>query len=374
MAQGISRQAMKTILIADDNPANLGILFHCLDQGGYRTLVAQDGETALQMAKISKPNLILLDIIMPEMDGFSTCHALKADADTRNIPVIFMTALTDTADKVAGFQAGAVDYICKPFQQEEILARIRLHMMLQEQKDQLLRINREKEKILSVVAHDLKAPFSSVLGFLSLLRENYVEYTEKERRRFITHAHESTLKLYQMVEKLLDWTRSGGGFQDCQPEILNLSTLIQSTLSLFKESAENKNIGIRGKIPKTLHIFADANMMASVLRNIVSNAIKFTDPGGKITITAEATATGPEIRISDTGRGMTDIVLHNLLSGCCSTSAPGTDGETGTGLGMVICREFIEKNQGILSIHSKPGQGSTFVLCFPPPPPCFQKF
>ncbi|MCW7755266.1 hybrid sensor histidine kinase/response regulator [Desulfobotulus sp. H1] len=359
---------MKTILIVDDNPANLGILFHCLDQSGYRTLVAQDGETALKMAKISRPNMILLDVIMPEMDGFMACHALKSDSETRDIPVIFMTALTETADKVAGFQAGAVDYICKPIQKEEILARIHLHMMLQEQKNQLLRINREKEKILSVVAHDLKAPFSSVLGFLGLLAESYEDYTEKEKKRFIAHAHGSTLKLYEMLEKLLDWTRTGSGFNEWQPEILDLTQLIHSTVSLFKENAEKKKIRIRGKIPGTLYLFADANMIASVLRNLISNAIKFTDTGGRITITADQSPAGTEIRISDTGIGMNEQTVSSLLSGSCGKSTPGTTGECGTGLGMVICREFIEKNKGTLAIESTPSKGSCFILTFPPSP------
>lgn len=356
---------MKTILVVDDNPANLGILFHCLDQDGYRTLVAQDGETAFKMAKRTKPDLILLDIVMPEMDGYNTCHILKSDAETRNIPIIFITALSDTADKVAGFQAGAVDYICKPFQQEEILARIRLHMMLQDQKNQLLRINREKEKILSVVAHDLKTPFGSMLGFMGLLKEGYEDYTEKERKAFIGHAHASTVKVYEMLEKLLEWARSGGGFQDCQVERINLSPLIHATLSLFKESAEKKDIRIRGRIPKSLHIAADANMMASILRNLLSNAIKFTEPGGTVTFSAKKKGNQAEIRIADTGTGMREDLLENLLSGSCTATHPGTCGERGTGLGMAICLEFVEKNNGILSAQSRPGGGSTFILRFP---------
>lgn len=155
-----------SILIVDDQPVNLGILVECLKAAGFKTLVAANGEWALQQIDQIQPDLILLDVMMPGIDGFETCRRLKANATTREIPIIFMTALADLGDKVKGFEVGGVDYITKPFQQEEVLARVRTHVTIVAQRRQLEELNTRKDQFFSLIAHDLRSPVSSLRGLL----------------------------------------------------------------------------------------------------------------------------------------------------------------------------------------------------------------
>lgn len=356
---------MKKILVVDDNPANIGVLFECLEKAGFKTLVAQDGKDAIEMAENTKPDLILLDIIMPEMDGFTTCSRLKEIDSTNKIPVIFMTALTDTDNKVAGFDCGAVDYICKPFQQDEVIARINTHLTIQEQKNELLRLNREKEKMISVIAHDLRSPFNGILGLLDLLSDSFHGLTDEEKLEYIRHVNTSAKNVYQLVEELLNWVVSGSGDLEFKPKDINLFNIVESQVLVARDSASSKNIDIIIDIDSKISIYADSNMISAVIRNIVSNSVKFTRPNGSISIAAKASPGSVKIILKDTGIGMDKDVVDRISSGTKSFSSPGTDDEQGIGLGLIISREFISKNNGKLKIKSKPGRGSEFSIDIP---------
>ena len=358
---------MKSILIVDDNPANIGILFECLENEGFRIVVAQDGADAVEIARNTTPNLILLDIIMPEMDGFSTCIELKKYENTKDIPIIFMTALTDTDNKLKGFNLGAVDYICKPFQQEEVIARIKTHLTIQEQKNNLLRLNREKEKMISIIAHDLRSPFNGILGLLNLLTDSYHTIDDNERLQYIQYINDSAESVYSLVEELLTWIISGKGELDFNPKELELFKIAESSVSVARNNATSKNIHIKIDIDKDIKIFADANMISAVIRNIVSNSVKFTASGGEISVCASKNTHKIKLIISDTGVGMRNEVIDNILSGSGYLSTPGTANEPGTGLGLIISKEFIDKNNGSLDISSSPGKGTDFIINIPIP-------
>ena len=151
-----------TILLVDDDSKNLGVLFEYLSCYGFTVLLSQDGESAIQQAETEQPDLILLDVIMPVMDGVETCRALKARDSTKDIPVIFLTALSETTDKVKGFEAGGADYITKPFQQAEVLARVTAHITIRQQQQQLRKLNLSKDRFVSILAHDLRGPLNSL--------------------------------------------------------------------------------------------------------------------------------------------------------------------------------------------------------------------
>ncbi|MCP4119042.1 MAG: hybrid sensor histidine kinase/response regulator [Desulfobacteraceae bacterium] len=360
---------MKTILVVDDNPANLGLLFNCLDAEGFRTLVAQDGAKAVEMASRSRPDLILLDVIMPEMDGFEICRRLKQAAETRDIPVIFMTALADTESKVNGFACGALDYISKPFHQEEVIARINTHLTLQEQKEHLLRINREKEKIIAVVAHDLKGPFQVMFSYLQMLTDSYDRYTDERRKMYIQRISASTQASYSLVETLLNWVMAGDGTLEFSPGAFSVKDHADLAVSLSRNMADRKDISLDLAAGEGIRVFADANMIAAVLRNLVANAVKFTPRGGRVWVGADQTDGRIRIWVRDSGVGMTREMIDNILWGSDYESRPGTELETGTGLGLVICKEFVEKNNGTLEIESRVGQGSKFTVTLPGAPP-----
>jgi len=356
---------MKKILVVDDNPANIGILFECLENAGFKIMVAQDGGDAIEMAENINPDLILLDIIMPEIDGFATCRRLRQIDSIKNIPIIFMTALADIENKVRGFECGAVDYICKPFQQEEVIARINTHLTLKEQKDELLRLNREKEKMISVIAHDLRSPFNGILGLLDMLSQYFDDFTDEEKLNYIKHAELSAKNAYQLVDELLNWVVSGNGEIEFKPENINLSDIVESSVLVVRDNASSKYIEINIDIDKEIEIFVDSNMMSAVIRNLVSNSVKFTKPNGSISIKAESCEKSIKIILRDTGIGMDKEIVERLLSESGSISTPGTNNESGTGLGVIISREFINKNNGNLSIKSIPGRGSEFIIEIP---------
>lgn len=358
---------MNKILIVDDNPSNIRILFECLESEGFKIMVAQDGKDALEIAENIKPNIILLDIIMPDMNGYETCEALKKNEATKDIPIIFMTALTDTENKVQGFKAGAVDYICKPFQQEEVIARIKTHMTIQNQKNHLLRLNREKEKMISIIAHDLRSPFNGILGLLELLNESYESFETEERVKYIKYLKDSAEGVYIFVEELLTWIVSGKGKLDFKPDSINLKKLAESAVNISKNNASAKNITIETNIDEEYEIYADANMASAVIRNIVSNSIKFTKKEGNISITATKNNKMARIIISDTGIGMTKETIEKILDGTSLQSSNGTDNESGTGLGLLISKEFIDKNNGTMDIASTPFKGTDFIIEFPTP-------
>lgn len=356
---------METILIVDDNPANIGLLFDCLSHAGYKTLVAQDGKSAVSMASRLGPDLILLDVIMPEMDGFDTCTALKQDIATAEIPVFFMTALNDTESKVRGFECGAVDFISKPFQQEEVLARIQAHLTIQKQKKSLLLSNHIKEKVISVVAHDLRSPFTAIFAYLQMLSQNYDRYDDNRRKDYIEKLRGANQNLFSLVESLLSWITTGEGRMEYAPEKVLLRDVAVSAVEVTQALADKKRIDLTMEIPEKLSAFTDENMLAAVVRNLLTNAFKFTPPEGRVRLTAEQEKSRVVLEVSDTGVGMTVHQVELVNRGNKIHSTQGTDAEVGTGMGLVVCQEFIRLMGGSLTIKSEPDRGSTFRVSLP---------
>ena len=206
------------ILVIDDNPNNIRLIVKCLKSNAFRTIVARDGEMGIQRAKMSHPALILLDVMMPGMDGFETCRRLKADPETCEIPIIFLTALTGEEDKAQGFDAGGVDYITKPLQPKEVAARVNTHVALsimrrrlQAQNDELHALNASKDKFFSIIAHDLRSPFSALLGYSELLYRCLDSYTHDQIADHAQHIYTATHRLYVLLENLLQRMRINAG-------------------------------------------------------------------------------------------------------------------------------------------------------------------
>ncbi|WP_051283788.1 hybrid sensor histidine kinase/response regulator [Desulforegula conservatrix] len=359
------KENIQTIFVADDNPTNLHLIAHFLHRGGFRIVTAKSGDETLLIVENEKPDLILLDVLMPgAMDGFETCVRLKNKRSTSNIPVIFMTSLTDMEDKVRGFQCGAVDYICKPIQQEELLARIQTHLMLQRQKNELIRLNSEKEMLFSVIAHDLKDPFNALFGYADLLMNYYDTYDDAQRRKYIGYIKEMSEKLYIMMEDLLGWARSLSSGVVWKSETIRLASLVEQATETMLVHAKNKGIDVEINVSDDAIISCDSNMISVVLRNLLSNAIKFTPPKGKIIITSVIGAEGVILMVEDNGVGIPDEKMTEIFSdkGCFST--PGTLNEKGAGLGLMLSREFLRLNGGSMRIESKEGYGSRFIVTF----------
>ncbi|MDO9510169.1 MAG: hybrid sensor histidine kinase/response regulator [Bacteroidales bacterium] len=365
------------ILLVDDNPKNLQILESFLMQQDYRTAFAENGTQAIIMATTSMPDLILLDIMMPEMDGFEVCSKLKENPETAEIPIIFVTALSDINHKIHGFKRGGIDYITKPFQKEEVLARIRTHVVMHQQKTELIELNEEllktnielekanhtKDRLFSLIGHDMRGPVNNIINLIKLLLEDAIE--EKERDDLMHETLRSIQGTHDLLENLLYWSRSQKGELVFFPEELMVDDTINEVLFSMDSLIANKGIQIIQDYQGGQYARADRSMLMVVLRNLLTNAVKFSHENGKITIQSIKDGDTVRITISDEGVGMSEDVLQKILDPLVTYSTRGTRHEKGTGLGLVICREFIEKTGGNLIIQSKVGEGSRFSFNLP---------
>ena len=209
------------ILIVDDVPKNIQLAGSILQRQDYNIFFANNGETALNLAQTNAFDLILLDIMMPGMDGFEVCEQLKKDPNTREIPVIFLTAKTDTESTIKGFDIGAVDYVTKPFNEKELLARVRTHLELRAARESLREANVTKDKFFSIIAHDMKNPFNALLGLSKLLLNNFDVFDEDKKKYFIQNIYQSSDQGYKLLENLLDWSRMQTGKMVCQPALIH---------------------------------------------------------------------------------------------------------------------------------------------------------
>ena len=368
-----------TILVVDDNPTNLQVLLESLKRTGFKILVARTGESAIQQAEYGKPDLILLDVMMPGIDGFETCRRFKTLEAFKDIPIIFMTALTDTTDKLKGFQAGGVDYVTKPLQHEEVLARVvthltirRLqqesreqHLLLQEKHAELQALNASKDKFFSIISHDLRSPLSSVLVGLRLLTDTESRLTDNEKNELIRDSHRTVEQLYNLLDNLLVWSRLQRGLMEYAPQPLDLRPLFERNATLFAANAEQKQIAIRQTVAEPVIAFADSHMIDAIIRNLISNALKFTEARGAITLSARQNDQRVEMAVADTGIGMDAETVAKLFRLDVRYNQLGTAGEKGTGLGLNVCKEFAEKNGGSIAVESVVGAGTTFRVTLP---------
>ncbi len=359
------------ILIVDDYVENLKVLGSYLLQKGIQVTPATKGNQAILLAQSKPFDLVLLDIQMPEMDGYEVCKILKSDDRTKDIPVIFLSARNDTQDIVKGFNAGAVDYITKPFNSDEILSRIKNHLELKfaqdiinEQNSKLTQLNATKDKFFSIIAHDLKNPISSFRDTTAYLSDNYDEISEDEIIELIQLTRQSAEVVFSLLNDLLDWSRSQRGVIQYNQADTDIFMLSENVISILKPIAQKKNIILENNIPQNTIASIDVYMILTVMRNLLSNAIKFTSLEGKCSFNSELLPEENLIKVTlvDTGIGIPPEKIGNLFKIDKSFTTPGTDNELGTGLGLILCKEFVEKNGGNIWVESEIGVGSKFIF------------
>ncbi len=356
------------IFIAEDIPKNLQVLCNILRRESYRISAAGNGRQALEMIPEVRPDLILLDIMMPEMNGFEVCEELQKDPKLKEIPIIFLTAKAETADVVKGLKSGAVDYITKPFNGAELLARVKTHLELRFAREELKGLIAARDKFFSIIAHDLRNPLQYLVLSADLLYHDYDSLDEESRKKYIEKFYNSTNRISALLENLLDWSRTQRGLIVCRPEEIDIHGMSEENIELLKAHAKEKDIRAVSRVAPGIAVFADKNMVRTVLRNLLSNAVKFTNPGGEIVIDASRKGGSVEIAVSDNGVGMTPETITGLFRIDENKSSPGTAQEVGSGLGLLLCKEFTEKNNGTIGVVSEPGEGTTFTVTLPAAP------
>jgi len=353
------------ILIVDDIPDNLRVLGGILKVEGYKIRPVLNGELALQVAEKEKPDLILLDIMMPGLDGYEVCRRLKENSGLKDIPVIFISALSDTNDLVKAFESGGVDYITKPFQAAEVSVRVATHLKICRQNADLRQLNATKDKFFSIIAHDLRGPIGNMLSISEMISEKG-QVDEDTLYMFLEMQKELSKDTIQLLENLLIWARSNTNKIEFEPVLLDLNLLIKESIEGANIQALNKNILISDATDTKYEVFADENMIRLVLRNLLSNAIKFTPKDGQISITANSGSDQSIlISVKDTGIGIPAEMLEKLFSIDSGNKRYGTDGESSSGLGLVLCKEFVDKHRGSISVKSVEGKGSEFSFSIP---------
>ena len=350
------------ILIVDDVSRNLQVVGSFLREAEFDVSAASSGKQALAIAADAVPDLILLDIMMPEMDGYETCRRLKADEKTKDIPVIFLTAKTAHEDIVQGFEFGAVDYITKPFQRQELLARVRVHVELRRSRLELAQLVHDKDRLFSIIAHDLRGPLGSFMTITDYVAGHIDELEIDELRPLFREMRMTSKSVYGLLENLLEWSRIQLGTIIYSPTIFDLAAVTASVESIMRSQFQQKQLSFEAHVPGDLHVRADKQMISSVLRNLVSNAIKYTPRMGRIAIETQVREQEGRVRVSvrDTGLGMSEETRRALSDGTLTRSTPGTEKEKGTGLGLMLCREMIARHGQEFMVESEIGQGSTF--------------
>lgn len=354
-----------SILIVDDNPMNVLLTETILKNNGYQTYTALSGVLALQLMGEVIPSLILLDVMMPDMDGLEVCKIIKENDKWKEIPIIFLTANTQTEDVVKGFVAGGVDYITKPFKGEELLVRVKNHLELFNSRRTILEMNNNRDKLYSIIAHDIRSPLSGIQQTIDAIDQGFFDPTSDDFKELIHQLGVRTRETSTLLNSLLQWTRIQGGFVSVQIKPTNLFLLLTNCILLLEANAKNKNITIRMELDENYLAFCDEVSIHTVFRNIISNAIKFTPNNGMILITSEESDGVINIIISDTGVGIEEKMLKKIMSADELITTSGTNNEQGTGLGLIMVRDFVKRNKGKLNITSVLGEGTTITVGLP---------
>lgn len=362
----------KKVLIVDDIPENLQVLSNILSKHNIEIGFAMDGIQALETVEDDPPALILLDVAMPKMDGHKVCKKLKSNSNTSGIPIIFLTAKTETEDIVKGFKLGAVDYITKPFKAEELESRVLTHLELfsskitiQKQLEELETLNKTKDKFFSIIAHDLKGPINGLSGLADILIEDFDDMSAEQIKNIHTVIKETSKSGLKLLKNLLEWARVQTGRVTLEPRNVMIKKIFEENENLITSSLKMKNIDLKINCKEDLRCFCDYNMINTVVRNLLNNAIKFTNRNGHIIIQASKSPNGLEISVIDDGIGMTDSDMKKLFRIDENMSKLGTEKEKGTGLGLIVCQEYIKMHKGNISVESKEGEGSKFFFTIP---------
>ncbi|MGV8121553.1 MAG: response regulator [Candidatus Xenobiia bacterium LiM19] len=374
------------VLIVDDTPENLEILGIILSEAGFKVSVATNGTQAIAVAKTKPPDLILMDVMMPGIDGFEACKKLKDDPLTAHIPVIFLTARAGGSEIVRGFEAGGLDYVIRPFNTSELLARVMTHIELKKSRERIIVQNHElmemnerlsaseenqrllnamKDKFFSILAHDLMNPLNTFLQITDLIAIRHPKIDEEKKKELMMALHNGATNLCDLLQNILTWARSHTGHVIYKPCVQAVAPTVKKAAALFSPAANQKSITVRLELPDNCTAFFDEPMISTVLRNLISNAIKFTRPGGSVTVSVRDSGDFTQISVSDTGVGITQSDLSKLFRMDIWYSTRGTDDEKGTGIGLILCREFVEKHGGTIWAESEHEKGSTFSFTIP---------
>ncbi len=354
------------VLVVDDITKNLQVVGTMLRNAGYEVMPTTSGAQALERVRAQLPDLILLDLMMPEMDGLEVCRRLKADAATRQIPVIFLTASNEMEHLVSGFEVGAVDYVTKPFNPPELLARVQTHVELRQARERLREMNEEKNEFMGIAAHDLRNPLSAIQGYAEMVVEDAQAMAHRELQGNGERIRETAKRMAEMVQNLLDANRIERGELQLNLAPTDLGPALNSVVESQQPHATAKQQTIQLEVSTTPALaLVDPGITVQVLENLVSNAVKYSPPGKNIFVRLQPSATAVRCQVQDEGPGLSAEDQKKLFGKFARLSAKPTGGEHSTGLGLSIVKKMVEAMNGKVWCESELGHGAKFIVEFP---------
>jgi signal transduction histidine kinase len=387
-----SHLANSTVLIVDDVAENLEVLGSKLQAASVNVLAAQSGESALKIATAKRPDLILLDVQMPMMDGYTVKEHLGENPVTADIPVIFLTARTDVNDVVRGFELGAADYITKPVQTPELIARVRHHLELrslrlqQEQRERDLEreigerlmaeealrkanehledLNAQKNEFIGIAVHDLKNPLSGISALAQTVKE-LPNIEREEVEEYMKKIIASANRMFDLIKSFLNVNAIEQGGVQISLTPVNISLVTRMATQSYLLKAQAKSIALHINTGEDIHGVADESILVQVLDNLVSNALKFSPMQRSIYVRVKECNNCIKIEVQDEGPGLSNDDKKKLFGKFARLSARPAAGESSTGLGLSIVKTMVEAMNGIISCESEFGNGATFSLELP---------
>lgn len=368
------------ILVVDDVQSNVLLLKALLEREGFNIVYAMNGAEALEKVNNEHPDLVLLDVMMPDMDGFEVAGRLKVEPEQAEIPIIFLTALNDSASVVKGFQLGANDFISKPFRRDELLIRVEHQLSLVDARRIILRQAEElkkmilgRDKLYSVVAHDLRLPMTSIKMLCnSIMTSIDPKVVSEDVFEMLEVANRTAEEMFSLLDNLLKWTKSQSEKLPNVPQSVDVVSLVKGVIEVLAPIAECKSIKLAlDSSVEFVNVVVDIEMIKSVVRNLLSNAIKFSYKETMITTQVKireipgSTDKEVVVTVSDKGCGIKEEDQLKLLNEATHFTTHGTHGEEGSGLGLLLCKDFVSENHGKLWFTSQEGVGSNFSFSLP---------
>jgi two-component system sensor histidine kinase/response regulator len=359
-----------SILVVDDTPENLRLLTNMLAEHGYEVRPVTTGREALQAARHAPPELVLLDVNMPEMNGYEVCESLKNFEELKDIPVIFLTALTDTADKLRAFSAGGADYITKPFQIDEVLARVRTHLALRrarveslQQYDQLKALEKLRDDLVHMVVHDMRSPLAVLICHLDCLETDMGSSPPAPSLVDLRAASQAAGVLNRMANDLLDVSRLEEGklpLERKTNDLAKIAAVVRASMAGLDRSC-----AIEVAAPGSMEIACDGGIIQRVLENLVSNAIKHTPAGGRIRISVTPRSESVRVAVYDEGPGVPPDARTKIFEKFGTVAARQERKFHSAGLGLTFCKLAVEAHGGTIGVADGKPKGSVFFFDLP---------
>lgn len=394
MTNETAESARARILVVDDNPAGVDLMRAQLDGEGYSIDSAGDGEQALEKVSETTPDLVILDIMLPKMSGFEVCKRIKGNEATRSIPVIMVTALNDMESRAKGITAGADEFLSRPVDRSELLARVksllrisRLHNELAEESRtaresgeklemqqkvlksmsaQLMQASHLKYEFIVNMSHSLRTPLNVIIGFSEMLQDELVGDLNDKQSKYVSNIRESGTELHRLIANIVDVFKLDTGKVALETTEFMLKDTIDSVLAAYESTARDKRIRVAVEVaPEVSRICADPQKLSTVLDNLLSNAFKFTPSGGTVSVTAEECDGMVQICVADSGIGLRPEDCERVFSEFYRVPDTGAAGGAGSGLGLAISRKLVLMHGGDIRAESEKGAGARFIFTLP---------